>query len=216
MYVSSCISLVCDDTVSFLYLIPLTMYDKQSRDTFAVGKLDSMFIFVFSSNGQKRVFLCVCSSMLTFFDTLYPVVTRNTLRRMYSRIWNDLCLSNCCMQSLLSDGDWDSSSEASSIICPWSEIMAMIKEEELMQDSDDDKTAESGQEYEESEWLPGELEYYQNMCDEIYPPAHSPSTRQPQIDGDSTQERQEPQEDTDRIISDTEGETTSDSGLEDR
>lgn len=42
----------------------------------------------------------------------------------------------------------------------------------------------------DSEWLPGELEYYQNMCDEIYPPgerAASASKPNTEVKGTKTQ-----------------------------
>lgn len=47
------------------------------------------------------------------------------------------------------------STSRSSILCPWEELMKEFDEKE--------------EEQVEDEWLPGELEYYQAICNELYP-----------------------------------------------
>lgn len=73
-------------------------------------------------------------------------------------------------------------------------------------DEEDDTERRQADEYDE--WLPGELEYYQEMCNEIYPPVKTESTSKivPEVEECAQNE----EEDTEGIVSDAEADTTYD------
>lgn len=74
---------------------------------------------------------------------------------------------------MFSESRTDDASSDSSILCPWEEIVAIQKlaaETRTMEEPQEDDSAAVFDPEGDADWLPGELEYYQQLCDEIYPP----------------------------------------------
>lgn len=66
----------------------------------------------------------------------------------------------------------DANSANSSILCPWEDIIEMQGALQVLShdNAEDGNGSRKNQGEEEDEWLPGELEYYQQLCEEIYAP----------------------------------------------